>query len=60
MTRAGARAATPLPATCTLTLYAGDLVTVNTPGGGKGDPTLRDPTALHQDILNGLVPDDRR
>ncbi len=56
LTRAGARAATPLPATCTLTLYAGDLVTVNTPGGGgKGDPALRDPAALHQDILNGLV-----
>jgi N-methylhydantoinase B len=45
-----------LPSKCTLTISRGDTLIIRTPGGGGyGIPSNRDPKAIKEDILNGLV-----
>jgi len=40
----------------TLTLNRGDILEIQTAGGGGyGDPTLRDKTLIQSDLLNGYI-----
>jgi N-methylhydantoinase B len=49
-------AATLLPAKVTSTMTAGDVVRHEQPGGGgHGDPALRDPAAVAEDVLDGKI-----
>ncbi|TRO53325.1 hydantoinase B/oxoprolinase family protein, partial [Candidatus Bathyarchaeota archaeon] len=45
-----------LPSKCTVTIYRGDTLIIRTPGGGGyGDPSMRDPEAIREDLKNGLI-----
>jgi N-methylhydantoinase B len=50
----------PVPSKGQVPLEAGDVITVETPGGGGyGDPRERDPEALARDIRSGKISEER-
>ena len=52
--------ATPIKSKCTFEVEPGEVISFQTPGsGGYGDPQLRSPEAIRNDLLNGKISPER-
>jgi len=51
---------TPIKSKCTFEVEPGEVISFQTPGsGGYGDPQLRSPEAIRNDLLNGKISPER-